>query len=297
MRSWWGERNAFAPEISDAIGQWTWYPQWLERLAWVGIGQDGRLGSVANGGPQVLAIGTAVVIGVLSIVTISQRAELRWLLTGPLLIAFALSQLRIYPTSGRLSLYLVPVVLLFAAAGADTLLSRLSRYPSGTAKDHTRLAGGAIAFTLVSLLVIQATHTVPGALSPLNDKDMRGVLAEVAERQRSGDVVIFERWSRPMQWYVTPELAASLEIVVLDAQRVASDGLPTDLDLRTRERLWVTSTHRAGLAAQLSRQIATEEPFVILCEWTPEPDTYLALLVREDLQSQADPNETCPPQR
>jgi hypothetical protein len=43
MRTWWGERGAFPPGTASDLG---WYPQWLARLGWVGIGHEGRVGSV-----------------------------------------------------------------------------------------------------------------------------------------------------------------------------------------------------------------------------------------------------------
>ncbi len=270
MTSWWGERDAFAPQGSQILSEITWYPHWLMRLGWAGIGETGRLGSTAATGPLIIG----AILAVLTIIAAVRCPALRWILFLPILFALALNQFQMYPTSGRLSLYLIPVIFLIAIVGAQELLPRLSA-----------LAGPVMALAITPLLIIQATITIPTANTPLNDRNMKWAISHMEQHQRHGDLVVFERWSRQMQWYVSNDLRAATDITVLDADNVITEGIPADRHHWTYQRIWVTSTHRITQASLLTQHLQSEEGFTLICELTPYQETYLALLIRNDLIS------------
>jgi hypothetical protein len=289
MRNWWGERAAFAPDLTS---RWlgadlVWYPEWLMRLGWVGIGEVARLGSTAATGPLALGIG----LGVLAVVAITTSRELRWMLTVPILIALLLSQFRIYPTSGRLSLYLVPVVMLIAVLGAESLAVIFAGQLARTRKvarpqqDH-KFGALMAAVAIATLLGIQASITIPFAFSPLDDRNIKWVMDHVEQHQQPGDTLILEASSRPMLWYLPAELNDQIAIAILRLSAVAETGVPDSVQARAPQRLWVASTHNVDDATQLVRLLVNREEWSVVCELAPAAETYLALLTRDPTADQ-----------
>jgi hypothetical protein len=276
MRTWWGERGAFPPGTASDLG---WYPQWLARLGWVGIGHPDRVGSVTPITATVVTVILVAMMAVLAVVALRRARHLRWVLALPILIALAIGQFQIYPTSGRLSLYLVPVVLLMFVVGAESAV----RWP-------VRLFGGV---SLIAMLLVQLSITVPTAITPPNDRDMKSLVAQVELNAQPGDRLIFESWSALMHWYVDPDLAEALEFDILQASTVADTGVPADRYIWSFNRLWIASTHRVEEAARLANEIATQHGFTQICEYEPEDETYLALLIRDDLIAGRDLTVDC----
>lgn len=276
MRTWWGERRAFPPGIA---GDLWWYPQWLARLGWVGIGHADRVGSVTPITATVVTVMLVAMMAVLAVVALRRAGHLRWVLGLAILIALVIGQIQIYPTSGRLSLYLVPVVLLMFAVGAESAV----RWP-------VRIFGGV---SLIAMLLVQLSITVPTAITPLNDRDMKSLVAQVELNAQRGDTLIFEAQSTLMRWYVDPDLVEALEFDILRAGTVADTGVPADRYIWSFNRLWIASTHGIGEAVRLANEIATQHGFTQICEYTPADETYLTLLIRDDLIAGRDLTVDC----
>ena len=117
LKFWAG---AFPPSILDPGALW----RWLVRVA------TGPLFAFPHGGDLRLAWLTPVIFGCFAVGTmilLRQRRRVAAVLALPILLTLAAAALRRYPfgLSARVNLYLVPAVLILAAAGMSWIWSRI----------------------------------------------------------------------------------------------------------------------------------------------------------------------------
>lgn len=274
MVSWWAERSAFPPQAVDFLSELEWYPLSIMRLIWIGIGEEARVGSRASTGPVLVA----VIVIVLLVEMFRTRKGLRSLVLSVIACAWLLAELRIYPTSGRLSLYLVPIVLLSLSAGLDSIL------------DKGRATRSLVAYAgVVLLLFIQADVSARFLLEPLNDRDMKWVASELDERANRSDVAIVAPGfsGKIADWYGIPAMFEPESFLI--ASEMAD--LPSGVTQGESDRIWVMSTHSTAVARAITgdlegagyREVCIEE----------FRGTYLALLLRSDLAAGAEPQALC----
>jgi len=283
MVEWWTAADAFPPDGITSVGDLGWYPMWLIRLGWIGIGAAGRVGPIAPIFSPVLGLAVMAAVGFLVAAALWCRRDLRALFGFLLLIALLAAQARIYPTSGRLSLYLVPFVLMAVAAGLGAVMAQR--------RDVVKV----VAMGAVGVLVtVQAATTMPLFFQPLNDYDARSAIAAVEAGYQPGDAIVIERWAAAPEFYLRTSTIPGVPVVVLRLDEVAADGFPDSAALASYQRLWLVGTHRTFDSRRLAALFDAQGEFVVVCDRTLARQTYLALLVRRDLVSDVDPAVACP---
>jgi Predicted membrane protein (DUF2079) len=177
---------------------------------------------------------------------------------GLAVIAAALDR---YPIGGRYSLFLVPFLVLFVAAGIDALV-----------RDSRRglVLGGALAVVLVAPAVLTASEHV---LSPPRGEHVRPLIETAADGWREGDTLYVSRnaqyalryytecrdcresagrwpWHtkllrpHPAEGQLTPALGSVPPSVVIGTQGPGVDRAAADLArLPSRGRLWMLFSH------------------------------------------------------
>ena len=123
MTDWWTRAGAFPPTGFAKIGEFEWCPLALSRLVWLGIGERGRIGALGESTPLLLSFIAAALL----VVALRDRRDMCVLFGSILATAWFLAELRVYPSSGRVALYLVPIFLLLLAVGLESLISSCSR--------------------------------------------------------------------------------------------------------------------------------------------------------------------------
>jgi hypothetical protein len=163
------------------------------------------------------------------------RRDAAVLLLAPLLAALGAAWLHLYPFSGRLILFLVPVFLLALAAGIEWLRQRVSaRAP--------RLAG-----PLAAALVLTAVAPVALRPPPYAREDVGPVLAYLSERRQPGDAIyVFYDVAPAVAWYAPHYGLGEADYVVGGCHRQQSRRYLSELDtFRSRRRVWLVVTHAA----------------------------------------------------
>jgi hypothetical protein len=283
MLNYWSNHDAFPPLRPTNSAEVLWFPSWLQRLGWTGIGEPDRLSEVAGTSPVLIAL----LLSALALTALIAVPRMRVMLLTPFVLAVLAGLGRIYPTSGRLGLYLVPIVFLAVTLGADALISRLLPRITRVRPSAPTFLATLPVLALVPLLLIQISFTAPAFKRPLNDRNMKAAIQILETHAQDGDTVIFEIASTKMTWYVTPRLASLAHIQSLRSSVVADQGLPADRSIHTYQRVWVTSTHRINQARDLTMLIAELAPFTLVCQPRLDRQTYLALLIRDDLSVDA----------
>jgi hypothetical protein len=274
MQDWWGARGAFPPESISGIAELEWYPLSVMRLSWTGIGEEARIGAQSATGSALVAI----VVIALFLAMLRYRPDLRYLVVLILIFAWVLAELRIYPTSGRLSLYLVPLILLGVAVGLDSML-RTEWVPAQL------LGVGAVAL----VMFVQTSISLPSFLNPLDDRDMKWIATELEERSNPTDAVIVSPGfsGKISDWYGIPELVPPDSYLAIDEPA----GLPADITSGARDRIWILSSHSIGNARDRVAELS-EIGYDAVCV-EEFRHTYLALMLRADLAASADRETLC----
>lgn len=104
--------------------------------------------------------------------------DMAFALTAPFAVTLVASAVRVYPFSGRLLLFLLPLLCVLVAAGVE-------RAWTGTRGKWRVLA----ALLIAMLLAYPAQRAVAIFVSPEPREEIRPVLAYIAEHRRAGDVL------------------------------------------------------------------------------------------------------------
>lgn len=279
MQQWWAVYDAFPPTPANTVAGFGWYPTWLMRLAWVGVGERGPVEATADPAPLV----AFALVAVLMALVLWRRRDLRLLFGCTFPIAVALALLQLYPTSGRLSLYAVPYVFLGIAAGVDTALER-----------RHRLEGPLAVAAVGVILVAQLTVAAPLVARPYDARDARWAIEQVLERFEPGDAIVFERTGQRADWYLRGVELDDGAIYTIDLDELVTVERLTDPDLAAHRRLWIVSTHRIPRSQWLAAKLGPTAGFATVCTVSPSEETYLALLVRRGGGNLRDSATTCP---
>jgi hypothetical protein len=183
-----------------------------------------------------------------------KSAERLFLLLSPAIITLVAAGLHKYPFGGRLTLFLVPPVLLLMAEGAEALRSSASSsFP-------------AIGVVLITLLFIDpgtyilnhfakpnAAISQPGVMFP---EEIRPVVAYVRNHEKPGDLVYVFYGAEPAFDYYAERQGFPRDNVEIGT---ASGSDPrvyeSDLDRLRGRRVWVVLSHIHGVGAQESRDV------------------------------------------
>lgn len=195
MDSWWRENGGFPP-FEGFLSNVVWVQESLAQLVWLAYLHPGRAGPGMGDGIFLLvaAVGVVMILGFFARSSGTKLALL--FVTVGQLAAFA----SIYPFSSRLNIYLVPIVAMLFALGVEYI---------------GRFRAAKLRKVLTGLLV--ATHVLPLTVAllywakPLDNWDMRWLVAEVSTRSAEGDAV-FSPDEPIFDWY--HEGIEGLEVLV-----------------------------------------------------------------------------------
>ncbi len=167
------------------------------------------------------------------------------MLLGPVLVLLLAAALHVYPFTGRVVSFLLPVLLLATAAGTAHLLKH---WPERLQFVSPALLALAVGSPLYATLV---------ALPPERVEHLRPILAVVAERRQPGDDVYVYYGAGQAFMYYAPRFGFTRTDFVLGRCSVADLRVYLqDLDrFRGRTRVWIVATHARIGAVELQTMI------------------------------------------
>ena len=229
-------RNLSANQVLAAYWHDGYPPQPFhldKTLAWIG-GLPGRLV------PDPLAVKHSVALYVLAAVGLAglawRRPTVALLLAGIVGAALCAAFVRAYPVQWRLALYLVPFVLLAAAAAIDVVI-------------HAPLPLRLLAIVPAAALVFVAVTPTSDALSaigrPYTRTELRPVLEKLAARRHPGDL-IYVHWTGLLLFdYYSPLLHLRRDGTLGFAPRAACDD-GASLARLENHRVWLVFAFPPG---------------------------------------------------
>lgn len=195
-------------------------------LAWRGI--------AAGPGQQRRAFATRVaaaacLAGVLAVGR--RRVALAALVLAPLpLVVAAAAAARKYPLDGRLTLFLVPTVLLLLAASVDVLAAETRGWGRVGA-----LAGVVLVAGVAAQPVTRTLRTVP---HPINVTETLPLLEVVRTQWKPGDRIAVETSAEPSYRYYAARLGLDPAPVAVALRTRPCGGPPVARQLLTAKRVW-----------------------------------------------------------
>ena len=210
-------------------------------LAWLWQAMLGAFGSFSvapptlDGGMHFRRPWVFASLALLGAVTLPRRHCLgAALLVMPIAITLTASAAGLYPFAGRLALFLLPSLLILAAAGVESLVLR----------PRCRLVASAEA-AVFALLAMFPLHAIATHLPPNWQEDFRPVVQHVARHRQPGDAVHVYYGARQMFRYYAPRLGFadgdySIGRCAMDEPR----AYLAEVDrFRGRARVWMIFSH------------------------------------------------------
>jgi hypothetical protein len=220
MQAYWvGGFMPFPPRSGDGA-MWLW-------RAFRSLFQRELLYPLPAVGALLMALGALALI--------KRRQWAAFVILAPIGAAFLASALQRYPVGERVSLFLLPGIMLLVAEGVDRV-----RYVVAAG---WRPLGAAI-FALAALTSVDTLY----AYFPRPEKDIRDVLAYVqARRQREDAVYVFYNATHAVSYYGPRYGLLPQAVVIGDCPGSETRRLLHELDrFRGRQRLWVIISHAVG---------------------------------------------------
>jgi hypothetical protein len=175
--------------------------------------------------------GSLFLLGVITVLY-SER-EKGILIVGPIVLALAASASGAYPVGTRVSLFLVPLVLLTVVHGIDAASRMVLRQRIG-------------AFGCLLLLPL-ATQSLLEQLPPRRPEHLRPVLQYVAERWRQGDALWVYYGAGQVFEYYRRLIPISGAVQLGDCNREDPREYLRQVDVeRGRSRVWMLFAHGSG---------------------------------------------------
>lgn len=220
-------------------------PRSLSDLRWFldrGIGVLEDPGVFFPAGAAALALLAGLVFA------LRERREAALIALSPLPFLLAASALHLYPVHGRLVVFLIPILVLFIAAGADGLRRETERMP---------LLG---ALLLLLLLFDPLASETKKLFSPPRFEDPRPLLEHLRREAKAGDA-LYVYYDAQFAWrYYAPRYGLDPQhaIVGQSAESVWADDLRDVERLRGLPRVWLLFSH-----VHLRQTPRTEEDFIL----------------------------------
>ena len=233
----WFWRFGYAPAAPLALLQWCW--DTLKDVYGTFQGAAFR----TNGGLRLawpaLFAGTAL-IGTVQLVR--RRGTETLILLVPIAAALFVSLLRLYPLSGRLLVFLVPVVLLATAAGADSIWTWFGR--------RARVAGVVIALVYLAIPIAAAYRTRP----PYSVQPLRPVLERVVSLREPTDAIYVDYAASQAFLYYAPRLGLRPDDYAIGRCSLSDrrDYLRQVDRFRGQRRVWIIGTHLSAVERTLT---------------------------------------------
>jgi hypothetical protein len=224
---WAGGFLPFPPRaIADLF--WIW-----ERLTWVfGAFTTGlRRTNGGLGYPWSQIFVLLVVAGFVALWR--RRREYALIFLLPVLLALGASALHLYPFTGRVLGFLLPIFLLTTSAGADFVLERL---------------GSRVQFlapVMLAIFVGSPIYATVTALPPERIEHLRPIVARIAAERQPGDsIYVFYGASHAFRYYASRFGLESSGTVFGACSTTDLRVYLRDVDrFRGQQRIWVVATH------------------------------------------------------
>lgn len=227
IRDYWVREGAFP--ASGAVGAWSYLPLALRNALTNPAGFGDMWGRVTVTTWAALAL---FVIGVV----VGWRRDPRTarLHLAILAIALGCGASGLYPFSGRVLSFLVPVLVIPVCVAVESIARR---------------PGGARWATIVAaaLLVEPTIGATRRAVTPLLREEARPVVAALAKRIEPGDVVYLSWWGRFAWRYYAPRFGLEhvpvIEAAWIPVERVSEYRADARSKLPRSDRVWFFITH------------------------------------------------------
>ena len=148
----------------------------------------------------------------------------------PVFITLVASGLHKYPFSGRLILFLVPVLIIFIARGAELIQLKIKA-------DTPLVAWCLIGFLFFHPLIYSTYHLI----KPVVRTEIKPVMNYIKEHRRTEDALYVYHWSIPAFRYYAPRLGLDTMSRVMGAYGDSNwHNYENDIDrLRSYRRVWL----------------------------------------------------------
>jgi hypothetical protein len=154
------------------------------------------------------------------------------LVVGPVLLDFAATFAGAFPLGNRVSLFLMPLLLLLTVIGFTTVGQLISR-------NH----GAALALVGVPVALVSIVQQHP----PRLPEHLRPILERIAAKEQPGDAVWIYYGAGPAFDYYRRRIPIHAESTVGDCDRVDPRHYLQQIDAeRGRRRVWVVAAHGGG---------------------------------------------------
>lgn len=214
------------------------------------------LGRILTGLACLLAI-----IGAAALLRQRNSAALPLLLIPALAVAAA--TLGIVPFRGRLTLYLMPMVVLLIAAAVDDVRMKAPSISAGW--NITRL-NAMSALAVMMLAVVPVSLSVTNLITPLNEHDLKGALSFVKHQRSPLDAAVVEEIDRAA--YIFYKMKYRLDDLEILESGLGFGKRSTARIIRQHfldqpeRRIWVIAAYRAAVSMNLL-QVLQQQGFVI----------------------------------
>jgi hypothetical protein len=233
----WFWRTAYAPPRPWALVDWTWNTL-TNVFASFGVEAFRTNGGFGYVWPQLFAATT--LLGVVQLVRTNRH--LARVLFLPIALAMATSMLRLYPLSGRLLVFLVPILLFATAAGAHALTRWFW--------SRSKLAGAILSAIFISVPLHAAIRTRP----PFDLQPLRPVLERVEQLRRPDDTIYVDYAAAQAFLYYAPRFGIAPNEYVISRCSLSDrrDYLRQVDQFRGRTRVWIIATHLSAVEQSLT---------------------------------------------
>jgi len=199
--------------------------------------------------------GLAALVFVLGSISMFRKsAERVFLLLSPAIVTLLASGLHKYPFGGRLTLFLVPPVLLLMAEGAEAIRSSASAsFPAVGGVLITLLFLDPGIYVLHHFAKPHTEVVQPGVMLP---EEIRPVVAYVRNHEQPGDLVYVFNGSEPaFDYYAERDNFPRNNVQIGVAAGNDPQIYESDLDRLRGRRVWVVLSHIRGVGAEESKHI------------------------------------------
>ena len=182
-----------------------------------------------------------------------QKRGPRLFLLAPILVAVALSTLRLYPFSGRLLLFAVPLLLLTVVMGIVRLFQ---------ARIVTGRIDGLLAIMTVAVILFQPLRNgLARGLNPRALEETRPLMIRLNESYRPGDVVaVYHAAQYAFKYYShLLHFDPAAPVVIKSPGNAPEEDCQEVQPLRGNPRVWVIFSHK------MTGPSGAEEPIIVGC--------------------------------
>jgi hypothetical protein len=228
FRAFW--RVGFVPFPPEGLRDLLWLP---EQFVWV-FGSFGTgLGQLQGGLKYRWSYVFAAVMAYGVWTLWRTRRDVALLLSLPVVATVGASAFRFYPFTARLAAFLIPLLLIFVAAGTGQLVDRLSTRWGSAIPVAFAILGGSPLFAIAT------------ALPPSRIQHLRPALVHLAQHRQEGDAIyVYSGAALSFRYYAKrldlPEARVSYGRCSIGQPR---DYLKQLERLRGESRVWVVMTH------------------------------------------------------